>query len=525
MKPCPLIIGLLLFFLPLFSKAQEKQPSNLKATVSVNIDHGKLIDLFNEITAQTGLYFSYDPQLVNSDQPLTFAAKNITIKEILEQIFNHLFQVKQLKNQLIIKKNTSASSQLMTTPPETDQTIRIEGAVIDHENHDRLPYASISIMGETLGTITNIDGVFALKIPNEYKSDTVVVSCMGYARKYFMLDTLQQKNLQLALQPIKIHLKEIKVYAANPLMILDSMVYNIRSNYPTETMLMTSFYREVLLQDKKYVNVSEAVMDILKAPYTSHFREDQIRYLKGRKSMDVQPFQFVDFKMQGGPYYITKLDVVKTMDSFIDPQYRDYYHYELKKTIDYKGKPTFIVSFQPEGKFDYLTYEGELYIERESFALVHAEFSMSRSGIKSARRLLIRKKPKDFNVRPLDLDYQISYKKYKGKWYLNSAQASVKFRVKSKRDKINSIFHSISDLLITDFRETNLRRFKHHQNFNSSDIFSDIITDYDESFWDNYNVIEPSKSLREALKKEPQHKSLNQSNSSTNTLTSQHHKK
>ena len=222
-------------------------------------------------------------------------------------------------------------------------------------------------------------------------------------------------------------------------------------------------------------------------------------------------FQLVDFKMQGGPYYITKLDVIKTMDSFIDKEFREYYSYSVERVIDYVNRPTYIVHFEPDAKFDYLTYEGELYIDKETFALVHAEFSLSRSGKKSARRSLIKKKPRGFNVRPIDLDYTVTYKRHHDKWHLSSAQTSVKFHVKSRQDKINSVFHSISDLLITNHRETNLRRFKRDENFDSSDIFSEIITSYDEDFWGNYNVIKPSEDLRNALKKQPKQESFLQS--------------
>ena len=525
MKPCTLTFTFLLIVLPLFLIAQEKQFSGLDTKISVQIESGQLLDLFNEISSQSGIYFSYDPRLVNSEEPISLIVKNQTIQSILDEVFNDQFQFKLLKNQLIITnyKTTSDNTTKNLTIPET--TRKISGKIIDQETNERVPYASISILGKTLGTISNIDGEFTLKVPIQYQSDTIVVSCMGYAQKELLLDTLKQEELLINLSPIKIQLREVQVIAANPLLIMDSLIYNISKNYQTTTTLMTSFYREVLKQDKKYVNVSEAIMNILKAPYSGSFREDQIRFLKGRKSKEVQPFQFVDFKMQGGPYYITKLDVIKTMDSFIDEEYRDYYHYQLEQTIDYLGHPTYIIQFQPEGKFDYISYEGKLFIDRKTFALVHAEFSLSRSGKKIARKLLIRKKPKDFNVRPLDLNYQITYKKYNGKWTLSSAQSSVKFRVKSKHDKINSIFHSISDLLVTAYSETNQKRFKRNEHFDSSDIFSDVITDYDEDFWGDYNVIEPSKDLREALKKETQIKSFIDNKSKTTNLTSQYKKK
>ena len=136
-----------------------------------------------------------------------------------------------------------------------------------------------------------------------------------------------------------------------------------------------------------------------------------------------------------------------------------------------------------------------------SFALVHAEFELSRSGLKFAHESLIRKKPKDFFVRPVQVNYQVSYRRADGKWHLSNAQASINFRVKSKKDKINSIFHSTSELLITDFKSDDGTHFKRNELFSSKDIFTEIITDYDETFWGDYNTIKPSEALRNALKK------------------------
>lgn len=488
---------------PLFTSGQEDQAPELDVKISIRIDQGKLIDLLNEISSQTGIYFSYDPKLVNTDEPISITVQNQSVQSILDMVFDGTFKFNLLKNQLIITKKASPPKPKDVSETQAEPgPLKISGSLIDRSSDEHIAYASISIVGQAFGTISNVDGEFALKIPPEYKSDTLIISCMGYAQKIILLDTLQQTELQITLDPVDIQLREIQVTAIDPLHVMDSMILYIDKNYPTNTHLMTSFYREVLKQDKEYINVSEAIMDILKAPYTNHLRDDQIRYLKGRKNKeDVKPIQAVDFKMQGGPYYITKLDVVKTMDSFVDKEYRDFYKYELDQVIQYLERPTYVVEFEPDGKFDYLTYEGKLYIDKETFALVHAEFSLSRNGKKSARKSLIRKKPKGFNVRPIDLDYLVTYKRYNKKWVLNSAQASVKFHVRSRHDKINAVFHSISDLLITNYQETNLRRFKRNENFNPSNIFSDLITDYDESFWGEYNVIKPSEDLRNALKK------------------------
>ncbi|TDO01374.1 STN and carboxypeptidase regulatory-like domain-containing protein [Sunxiuqinia elliptica] len=520
MKHFALTASLLLLLLPGLLTGQEKQAHNLSTPVSISITNGQLTTLFNQISAQTGIYFSYDPVLVNADQTISLTMQNKPIQQVLEQVFKDRFQFKLLKNQLIITKRKAQQPVFQTDPPE-EIHYELSGILTDLEDQAAISYASISILGHPLGTISNTDGEFRLNIPSEYESDTLIISCMGYARQILLLDTLQNQRLNLQLRPIKIHLQEVKVTAINALEVMEKLSDRIPDNYGSKPLLMNCFYREVLKQDKAYINVSEAVMDILKSSYTNPFRQDQIRYLKGRKSPNVQPFHLVDFKMQGGPYYITKLDVIKTMDSFIDQEFRNYYRYEVDRVIEYLNRPTVVIHFEPNGKFDYLTYEGELYIDRETFALVHAEFSLSKNGKKIARRSLIKKKPRGFNVRPIEMNYTVTYKNHHKKWYLSAAQTSVRFHVKSRKDRINSMFHSISDLLVTNYRETNLRRFKRFENFNSNDIFREIITDYDEAFWGNYNIIKPSEDLRKALKKAPAPESSLPSKSQPHALTSQ----
>jgi hypothetical protein len=136
-----------------------------------------------------------------------------------------------------------------------------------------------------------------------------------------------------------------------------------------------------------------------------------------------------------------------------------------------------------------------------SFALLQAEFEMSRSGLKFAQESLIKKKPKDFLVRPLQVQYLVQYRRSEEKWHLSNARASIHFRVKSKKDRVNSIFHSTSDLLITDFKPDDGTPFKRNEIVGSKDIFTEMIHNYDEDFWGDYNIIKPSEDLRKALKK------------------------
>src|SRR5690606_7266969 len=190
----------------------------------------------------------------------------------------------------------------------------------DRKKEFPISYASVSVFNQPIGTITNTDGEFLLKLHPQFINDTLVVSNMGYAQVFLPANQLLDEDL-IFLDPISIRIREVKVTATTPEKLLENIRANLENNYTSYNKLMTGFYRETVRQDGDYINVSEAVIEILKAPYVNSFRTDLVRLLKGRQSADVQPFKWMNFKLQGGPFTITQLDVIKTMESFIDEAY------------------------------------------------------------------------------------------------------------------------------------------------------------------------------------------------------------
>lgn len=306
---------------------------------------------------------------------------------------------------------------------------------------------------------------------------------------------------KISLRPVSIRIKEVRVRAISVEEILDEVRFRMPVNYPSDNRLLTGFYREIIKQDDQYISISEAVLEILKAPYLADFREDKVRLVKARKSPDIRPFHWVNFKLQGGPYTITKLDVVKTMETFIDKEYQHLYRYNISDVIWYRERPVFVITFRPVRNIQLPLFRGEMYIDRESYAVLYARFSLDNFGLAMAEQSLIRKKPRGFKVKPQNVEYQVEYQLYNSLWYLQSARANVSFRVRSREDRVNSVFESVSELLVTDLKETDLRRFPGRELFTINDIFTDIAVDYDENFWGNYNIIKPDEDLRNAIKK------------------------
>jgi hypothetical protein len=503
MKPaCGLIFIVFLLSLKV-TFGQTEDNSALDKKINIEAKNETVASVLDKITSQSHIFFSYDATLVNTEKKIDASLTDKTIREILNVLFESKCVYHVLDDQIVItiRKSEDEKKKADEMNGANPGIIVFRGKVIDGNERDALPYSSISVQKRNIGTISNTDGEFELKIPGTMIDDTVVVSCLGYRQFRLPVAKIDKDVVTVYLQPTIFQFQEVNVTYISPQEILRRFLSKITLNYAKETEIMTSFYREVLKQDQNYIDVAEAVMEIQKSAYDNSCTEDKVKYIKGRKSLNVKPFQFIDFKIQGGPYYITKQDVVKTLDSFLDPAFFELYKYSLDEIVEYDNRDTYVVRFKPKEKVEDQSYQGKLFIDMSSFALVHAEFELSRSGLKFGQQSLIKKKPKDFYVRPIQAKYQVSYRRSEGKWHLSNAENSIKFRVKSKKDQINSIFHSTSDLVITDFKTDDGTHFKRNEIFGSKDIFTEVVTSYDEAFWGEYNTIKPSEDLINTLQK------------------------
>jgi hypothetical protein len=63
------------------------------------------------------------------------------------------------------------------------QELVLKGAVADAESGEALPFASIMVLNQNLGTTADMTGHFSLKLPEDLRNDTLVVSYIGYNTK------------------------------------------------------------------------------------------------------------------------------------------------------------------------------------------------------------------------------------------------------------------------------------------------------------------------------------------------------
>ncbi|WP_028284102.1 carboxypeptidase-like regulatory domain-containing protein [Olleya marilimosa] len=89
------------------------------------------------------------------------------------------------------------------------QEIVMNGIVIDSENQEPIEFVNIGVQHKNQGTITNPNGEFNLKLPKEYKTDSITISHINYYSIKILAQNL--KNQTIFLEPKTTELSEVIV--------------------------------------------------------------------------------------------------------------------------------------------------------------------------------------------------------------------------------------------------------------------------------------------------------------------------
>ena len=110
---------------------------------------------------------------------------------------------------LLLMGNLPMWGQDATTAEESYFTV--SGVVKNEQNKKKLGFVNISIPGTTVGTVTNEDGEFTLKVKNSLKAKEVSVSHLGYANSVIALNGTDMSDVTIWMKPYKYLLQEVVV--------------------------------------------------------------------------------------------------------------------------------------------------------------------------------------------------------------------------------------------------------------------------------------------------------------------------
>jgi hypothetical protein len=447
--------------------------------------------------------FSYNPDILPNSLKITRTFHNESLHFILDSLLipNHLYYKQVGSNISIIRgKGDISVHKKLVKSNDSIRYIQLSGQITDSKNKQPISYAYVFLKSKPLGTLSNSEGYFIIKLPEDTWEDSIFFSCIGYQMEGLKIAKLDPAENAISLAPLLTQIKEVTVRPVNPEEILKTALENISKNYSPKPQFLTAFYRETIRQNRNYVVLSEAILQIYKAKYNG-FATDQVKIFKGRKSPFVQKMDTIVFKFQGGIYTSLLLDIAKNPSTFIADDYFNLYNFKFDEITTIEGRSAYVIAFDQKDQLPFALYKGKIYIDVKTMAFVRADFMLSPKGIDNATSMLVRKSPPGVKVRPLTASYVVNYTFRNGVWYLNHIREEVRFKVRKRFNLYNITFHSAAEMVITQTDSLNIRRLSRSETVHPNDIFVEKIGPYDEEFWGEYNFIKPDESLEEALKR------------------------
>ncbi|WP_179005347.1 carboxypeptidase-like regulatory domain-containing protein [Winogradskyella forsetii] len=378
-----------------------------------------------------------------------------------------------------------------------------DGKVVDGQSNKTLEAVSLNINGTNISTITNSEGEFKLKVPNNYSDSKIIVSLLGYNTYVLPLSELSNEESTIKLYTAITELSAVSISAFKDARSLIKKVFNDKNkNLEEKSVFMTAFYRETIKRRSRNVSLTEAVVNILKEPYSSSQR-DAIQLGKARKSTDYKRLDTVSVKLQGGPFSTVYMDIMKYPEYIFTDESIKSYQFSFDKPSTIGNRTVYVVDFKPKNSVLKMNFVGKLFIDVESLALVSANYNLDLSNKSKTKNLLVKKKPSDVVVYPLEATYKVDYKAKGDKWYYSYSNLSLTFKVNKKRQLFNKVYTLASEMAVTDW-EINVadKKIRNKDKLRPTVIITDAISGFsDPNFWGKYNLIEPDKSIQSAIDK------------------------
>ncbi|MEG0648068.1 MAG: carboxypeptidase-like regulatory domain-containing protein, partial [Bacteroides sp.] len=230
---------------------------------------------------------------------------------------------------------------------DSGEQITVSGIVRDRSNKKKLEYVNISVPGSNVGTVTNADGEFTLVIKTNLRPQAVEISHVGYVNDRLQLNGADLLNQEVWLTPYVNLLGEVTVRGQNPLLIVQEAIRKVPLNYSTGSNLLNGFYREIAQKGRRYINISEAIVDVYKTGYGEPLVKDRVQIDKGRRLLSSKESDTLAVKLLGGPTMFVYLDIVKNPDFLLDPQALSDYHFIMEEPTGIDNRAQFVIRFEP----------------------------------------------------------------------------------------------------------------------------------------------------------------------------------
>ncbi|HBX44762.1 MAG TPA: SusC/RagA family protein [Porphyromonadaceae bacterium] len=166
--------------------------------VSLNANQQQLKTVLESISEQTGYSLAYSKEVVNLNESVTIRVNQADLTNVLDELLsprNLGYEIKDNKIYILYEAPKRASTRRALSIEQNQQPVgqQISGVVRD-EAGEPVIGANITVPGTSNGTVTDIDGKYALTVP---RGSVVRFSYIGYLDQEFTITNQTTLNVVL----------------------------------------------------------------------------------------------------------------------------------------------------------------------------------------------------------------------------------------------------------------------------------------------------------------------------------------
>ncbi len=489
----------LLVFTGKLSYAQENL---LQKKLSIHAKNQPLYEVLILIGNELDINFSYNADLIDDTRLIRSRYTNESLHQVLDDILLDTSLIyTPVGRQIVIHSKPTNSTLISEQRKEKDSShyIIVRGRVVDKETLKALSYANVAVVDRNIGTVTNEEGVFILKIPDIYLEEELGISYIGYENFYNDIDELSGYESLIAMEPSVFSIQQVIIRLNDPAAIIKSALSRIEENYYRDPFISTGFYRESITNKEKYMLMLEAVLQVYNYGY-NEVRDDRMKVMKSRKNINVSQEDTVMLKLKAGLETALRLDIIKRPPSFLRPSYFPFYSYKMVDIVSYDDKTAYLISFKPKTVAPEILFSGEMLIDVNTLAILSADFFIDKNAIEKSDVSFIVKQGFGTRVKQKRATYHTDYRNIEGKYYLNHVRGEVEFSINKKKEWFSKDYLAQIEMVFNKVDTTAVEKIRYKDMVNTRTIFAEQMQNYDKEFWGKENFIPPEEPLNEAMK-------------------------
>ena len=405
--------------------------------------------------------------------------------------------------------------------------IEIKGNIANEATKEKIPFVSIQLLNSHIGTQSNADGHYILKVPNNKTSDTVVFSALGYKKmKIIVSDLRKQRHIQLT--PHALDLKEVTIKDfASPQSLLDEVIRRIPQNYHSSPTVSTFFFRRWSMANDSLYLFYESLTDVYRAGYGKFDKKRYYKVLPNKRAIEsnyklIQKYRLLVFDttylltVVGSRVKMNELmsfDDDETIVDWIEIPNASYifakrkrkdYNYKLEEFTDAEGKEFYLITMMSKSKY---SYTFTLVIDKTDLAVCKITYQYSGEYTNPDNFMYKIVSPFKSGVVHYDTREYV-YKKIAGKYTLFS------YRSAASSDNVCHMEYGYQNAMehqsykhsyvyqLVDFRKNDTDTLPDNViKAVKPQLYSTLMSNgrYDESFFENYNFVPLEEECKEKL--------------------------